>query len=305
MKKLLRPLLGLIAALALLSAVRPAFFAQALTGQALRLSAPATPTRAPALAQATRTPRPTVLRPTRRPTRTATVTAPPSSTPFRPDPPTATIFPSITALRVDIVLPSATNPPPAAPTLPAAARIEGLTGYGQSLPLSCESRSAVDWARYFGVEIGELEFFNRVPFSADPELGFVGSPYGAWGQIPPDAYGVHAEPVAQALRGYGLPARAVRNFSLTAALAEIAAGRPVVLWVTGHVEPGRGVDVVIDGQTRRVARYEHTVILIGYNDDSDILTFQDGARVYERPIPMFLQAWEPLEYMAVIFQPNE
>jgi uncharacterized protein YvpB len=167
-------------------------------------------------------------------------------------------------------------------------------GFGQSLPLSCEARSAVDWARFFGVEIGELEFFNRIPRSADPEFGFVGSPYGVWGQIPPEPYGVHAAPVAGLLREYGLPAEAVRGMPLNTALAEIAAGRPVVVWVTGHVEPGRGVEISINGETRRVARYEHTVILIGYDDNRDTVTFQDGANVYERPIELFLRAWEPL-----------
>jgi uncharacterized protein YvpB len=93
--------------------------------------------------------------------------------------------------------------------------------------------------------------------------------------------------------------------TINAALAEIAAGRPVVVWVTGHVEPGRGVEITINGETRRVARYEHTVILIGYDDNRDVVTFQDGAKVYERSIDVFLQAWEPLEYQAVIYSSSD
>jgi uncharacterized protein YvpB len=253
-----------------------------------------------ALVQATRTPRPTVIHPTRRATQTASLTPTATRTPFRPLPATATRRPSPTPVRP--------NPTPILPTtasaaaLPDSARIEGLIGFGQSLPLSCESRSAVDWARFFGAEIAELVFFNRLQRSADPEIGFVGSPYGVWGQIPPYDYGVHAEPVAQLLREYGLPAGAARHLALTEALAEIAAGRPVVVWVTGHVEPGRGVEITINEQVRRVARYEHTVILIGYDDNRDILTFQDGAKVYERSVAVFLQAWEPLENMAVVWE---
>lgn len=243
--------------------------------------------------QYTRTPRPAVIHPTRRPTRTPTVPITTSVTAFRTLPATAARQPT---------QPPAPPPVDYAAALPASAQVEGLIGYGQTLPLSCESRSAVDWARFFGVEIGEMAFFARLPASDDPETGFVGSVNGVWGQIPPSAYGVHAEPVAQLLREYGLPARAARNLPLTAALAEVAAGRPVVVWVTGHVEPGRGVAVTINEQVRRVARYEHTVILIGYDDHTDLLTFQDGAKVYDRPVEVFLRAWEPLENMAVVWE---
>jgi uncharacterized protein YvpB len=182
--------------------------------------------------------------------------------------------------------------------------VEGITGFAQYLPLSCEARSAVDWARYFGREIHESQFFERLPRSGDPELGFVGSPYGVWGQIPPDSYGVHAAPVAALLREYGLMAAARRNLSLESVLAEIAAGRPVIVWVTGHVEAGKGVEIQVDGQVRTVARYEHTVILIGY-DDSATLTFLDGAKVYHRPVDLFLAAWAPLENMAVMWGNGE
>src|SRR5262245_42302003 len=82
------------------------------------------------------------------------------------------------------------NTPPAAP--PDSAMIYDFTGHPQTLPLSCESRSAVDWAGYFGYAIGEREFLNDLPASFDPDLGFVGDVRGDWGQVPPYAYGVHA-----------------------------------------------------------------------------------------------------------------
>ncbi|NLG99359.1 MAG: C39 family peptidase [Chloroflexi bacterium] len=184
--------------------------------------------------------------------------------------------------------------------LPLSAEIDGIYGYSQQLPLSCESRSAADWARYFGIEIDELDFMNRLPQSSNPEEGFVGSPYGSWGQIPPGSYGVHAAPVAALLREYGAQAQAVKNLPFEDLLAEIASGRPVIVWVTGHVEPGEGVPYEIAGEVTTVARYEHTVIITGYDSQSVIVL--DGKDTYRRNIDTFLQSWGALENMAVLWQ---
>ncbi len=201
---------------------------------------------------------------------------------------------------------TATRTPQRTPTstptrlvLPRSAAIKDIYGYGQLLPLSCEARSASDWARHFGIKIRELEFMARLPKSKNPEEGFVGSPNGGWGQIPPDAYGVHAAPVATVLSSYGARAKAVRNLSFDLLRSEIAAGRPVIVWVTGHVEPGKGTGYKIDGKTITVARYEHTVIVTGY--DEKYVTILDGKTVYKRATNTFLQSWKALENMAIIW----
>jgi hypothetical protein len=67
-----------------------------------------------------------------------------------------------------------TTPTPTPVNLPDSARIFNISGKDQALPLDCESRSAVDWANYFGTDIGEFEFLNRLPTSDNPDLGFVG-----------------------------------------------------------------------------------------------------------------------------------
>ena len=185
-------------------------------------------------------------------------------------------------------------------TLPPEAKISNIYGYGQLLPLSCEARSAADWARYFKIEIREMDFMDRLPKSDDPEIGFVGSPFGSWGQIPPHPYGVHAGPVAAVLRSYGANALARRNLSWDALRSELASGRPVIVWVTGHVEPHQATQVVIGDVTRTVAPYEHTVILIGY--DSKSVTILDGKKIYKRPIEVFLASWAPLENMAITWE---
>jgi uncharacterized protein YvpB len=191
-------------------------------------------------------------------------------------------------------------PPTAAPASveEPKARLLKITGHSQTLPLSCEARSAADWAGYFGVAIEELDFFDRLPVSDNPETGFVGNVRSWWGQIPPNAYGVHAEPVAALLREYGLNALAVRGWSADEVKMEIANDRPLIAWVTGHVAPGKSVEyTTTDGQTVAVAPYEHTVIVIGYTVDQVMVL--DGRKRYWRSWKLFLESWAVLGNMAV------
>jgi len=223
------------------------------------------------------------------PTQTREATSTPSATPvYTREPAFPTPTPS----------PSPTSLPPT--PLPERYLIEDIKGHRQSMPLSCEARSAVDWAAYFGVEFDEESFFNGLPIHDNPEKGFVGDVYGSWGQIPPKDYGVHAGPVAQRLREYGLQAKHVRHMTLEELKAEIAAGKPVILWVVGHV--GRGTPVPYtgsDGEETIVAKYEHTVIAIGYTQTK--ITVLDGAREYQVYQGEFMKSWNVLENQAIIW----
>lgn len=200
--------------------------------------------------------------------------------------------------------------PPPTPDLPNRALISGVTGRSQALPLDCESRSAVDWAHYFGVNIDELEFFHRLPESKNPDEGFVGSVYGAWGQIPPAPYGVHAEPVADLLRQYGLPAYAHRPLSWDEVRAEIAQGNPVIAWIVG-THNQYGYDYVVNGipeyylpsenSLTIVARYEHTIIITGYTPTT--VTYLNGGGIYEKSLKQFLESWSALNNMVITTKP--
>lgn len=211
--------------------------------------------------------------------------------------PSPSASPWATATALPTLAPELFLPPAA--ELPATAQVGGIAGHGQSRPLSCEARSAADWAAFFGVAIGELEFLSQLPSSDDPDRGFVGDVYGAWGQVPPAAYGVHAGPVARLLQAYGLNADARRYTKWETVQAELAAGRPVIAWVVGHVEPGTSeIYTAGDGRATVVARFEHTVIVVGYS--SDTVTVVDGARRYERPLERFLESWGALRNMVVV-----
>jgi uncharacterized protein YvpB len=188
------------------------------------------------------------------------------------------------------------------PAPPKSAYITRVAGHAQALALSCESRSAADWAAAYGFHIDELDFLSSLPSSDDPDRGFVGDVNGAWGLVPPSAYGVHAGPVARLLSHYGVPAHFQLFMRFETLQAEVAGGRPVIVWVTGHVEAGAGrLYIASDGHHTVIAPFEHTVIVIGY--DPTTVTVLDGARRYSRTIEQFMASWQPLRYMAITAGP--
>ena len=239
---------------------------------------------------------------------------------------TSTEIGEITAVKTAALLPTASNTktPPRETTTPAATAspstvestpviteepefvrpsshlISPITGERQAYALSCESRAAVDWAAYYGFSILEAEFQFNLPFSDNPDLGFVGVTTGKWGQVPPYDYGVHAAPVAGLLREYGVPAFAVKGSDLETLKDSVARDHPVLTWVIGNVVGGVP-HIYTDSQGNQVtvAAYEHVVIVIGYNDETDTITYMNNGRYYETPSSVFDNSWSVLERMAI------
>lgn len=237
-----------------------------------------------------------------------TAPARPTRTPFQPHVPTLTPRPSLTPWPTHTLVPTKTPRPTRRPTRaptekpagpPEEASVSGVVGYAQISTLDCEARSAVDWAAFFGVDISEYDFLDALPSSDNPETGFVGNYWGAQGRLPPQSYGVHAPPVAALLRSYGLQAYDWKDLSWPDIQNEIAAGRPVIVWVVGNVFGNGSPEYYTagDGQTVTVVRFEHTVIVTGY--DSQTVTVVDGNMVYTRGIDTFLASWSVLGDMAI------
>lgn len=156
----------------------------------------------------------------------------------------------------------------------------------------------MDLAAFFGFPIDEMEFLSRLPLSDDPDRGYVGNYWDQRGQLPPASYGVHAAPVAALLREYGLPADARLGFTWDEIRTEIAKGRPVMVWVIANLDSTTPVLYKAqDGTTTMVARYEHTVLVTGYDPNS--VTIVDGNMVYQRPIERFLSSFAVLGNMVV------
>lgn len=185
--------------------------------------------------------------------------------------------------------------------IPNQAYISGVVGHAQQYTLSCESRSAADWAAYWGINIDETEFLNQLPRSDNPNEGFVGYPNDPWGNIPPASYGVHADPVAATLRAYGLDAHAGLGLSWDEVRAEVAAGRPVIVWVIGQIWAGTAREYETeDGQTVTVANNEHTMIVIGYDESRVHLVDALTGYTVTHSLENFLSSWSVLGNMAIV-----
>ena len=183
---------------------------------------------------------------------------------------------------------------------PAQAYVSGVVGHAQSYSLSCESRSAADLLQFWGKNISETKFLNTLPRSDNPDKGFVGDVNGPWGYTPPNPYGVHALPVAKVLRKFGMQASARYGLSFKELKEEIAAGRPVIVWVIGGVWSGTPlVYTAQNGDKVIVARYEHSMLAIGYDQNVIHLIDAGSGRTITHPISNFKNSWAVLGNMAV------
>ena len=211
-------------------------------------------------------------------------------------PSTSTPFPE----RTETSLPNNT-PTPTLVEIPESFYITDFSGTGQYFALGCEASAAVDWANYFGVTIYEYNFQHELPLSDNPDLGFVGDAKGPWGQVPPYAYGVHAAPVAELLRNYGLPAVGEKGLTLEQVKASLAQSKPVIAWVIGNMVGGIPYEYTDkEGNKTIVAAYEHVVILTGYSQEN--IRYLNNGRFYEVPVDVFMNSWGVLGNMAVLHE---
>ncbi len=196
---------------------------------------------------------------------------------------------------------SASSPTPTAFVVPDSFYITGIFGSRQYFALGCEASAAADWADFFDVLIYEYDFQHQLPLSDNPDLGFVGDAKGPWGQVPPYAYGVHAEPVAALLREYGLPAVGGKGFTLEQVHEKISQSKPIIAWVIGNMTGGVPAEYTDkEGNKTTVAAYEHVVILTGYDQDS--IRYMNNGKFYEVPNEVFLNSWGVLGNMAVMHE---
>gem|GEM_PF-3111307 len=190
--------------------------------------------------------------------------------------------------------------------LPVQVMLDKAVGKPQEHNLSCESRSASDLAQFWGFNIPESQFLSQLPRSDNPHKGFVGSPDDQRGGLPPNGYGVYAEPVAALLQAYGLPARAEYQRGLKWLREELAAGQPVIVWATYEfkdtpVQTYRSAD----GQDHKVVPFEHTFLVVGYTPtEFYVIDAYDGQRK-AFPVADFEKSWSLLDQMAVTMKnPN-
>lgn len=183
---------------------------------------------------------------------------------------------------------------------PPSARVDGVVGYPQQRNLSCESRSATDLAAYWGIEFTEGAFFRRLPKSDNPQRGFVGDVDMPAGSMPPAGYGVYAEPVAATLRSFGLDAEARHSMDVEDVKRELAAQRPVMVWATYDMRLSDAqVWVSSDGEASTVVQWQHTFVVVGYDETGLLLVDAYDGRTKKFPYETFSAAWDQLDRMAV------
>jgi uncharacterized protein YvpB len=188
----------------------------------------------------------------------------------------------------------------AAPNVPKDAFVSGVVGHRQVRPLSCEARSAVDLAAFWGLAVEEGVFLDTLPKSDNPHEGFVGDVDDPPGTLPPGGYGVYARPIAATLRRYGLDAHAHRWLGLAALKGELAAGHPVVIWATYRMlRPEVGSWVAADGSVSVIVQWEHTFIAVGYDEEGVYLIDAYDGQTHYYPTDLFVPAWMQLNEMAV------
>jgi uncharacterized protein YvpB len=177
--------------------------------------------------------------------------------------------------------------------------VSNFYSHPQLYNLDCEARAATDWATFFGATFPERNFLATMPYSDDPDKGFVGSIHGLGGQIPPGDYGIYAGPIADELNSYDVSATAIKGMSFEQLQQQIDKGHPVIVWIIYGMTVATPLEYTAasDGNTTIVAYNEHVVVVTGYSP-STVTVADDGAE-YVYGINRFMNSWSVLGYMAV------
>jgi uncharacterized protein YvpB len=183
---------------------------------------------------------------------------------------------------------------------PSRALIEDFPSVVQWYNLDCEYASAAAVTLYWGNLVSQRDFIREVPRSPNPHLGFRGDINAAFGGL--DDYGIYAEPLEPVLekRGY----EAVTFYGGVDRLkANVAAGNPVVAWIT----VGRYVERPVYRQTYNGATFklvpgEHTVVVYGYDDGGVYSMDVSDGGFYYTEWESFLRRWGYFDEMALVIR---
>jgi uncharacterized protein YvpB len=199
-------------------------------------------------------------------------------------------------------LPS-TTPAEAAPTAaPTSARIADFPSVTQWYSLDCEFAAAAAVTLFWGNLVSQRVFVNEVPYSPNPHLGFRGDIDGEGGGI--SDYGIYAEPLVPVLEARGYNATVFYG-GVSRLKANVAAGNPVVVWIT----VGKYVDRPIyhrtfDGDTFKLIPGEHTVVVYGYDEGGVRLMDVGDGGYYYTEWDSFLRRWGYFDEMALVITPK-
>ena len=189
-------------------------------------------------------------------------------------------------------------------TSPVSAAGEGhvlkdIPATPQAWALSCEYAATSAATAMYGTVVTQWRLRTDIGTDPNPHKGFRGDIMGTWGGT--TDYGVYAEPIAATLRRYGFAHSYVFYGGADNLRAEIAAGRPVVAWVTGTWKPSsRQVLRDASGDRYSLIPDEHAVTVYEYDGDGVWVMDPAGPDKYRVSWDRFLTAWDQLDDMALV-----
>ena len=148
-------------------------------------------------------------------------------------------------------------------------------------PTGCESVALTLLLRFHGVSVSVDDVISRlkkeplpyyegnVLYGGSPYVGFVGNPYVS------KSYGVYEQPIAEVASSYKGNVISKSGVPFSEVLSLISQGKPVMVWTSmGLAVPYISASWVYKptGETIRWKAQEHAVVIIGYNDNSVIIS---------------------------------
>ena len=208
------------------------------------------------------------------------------------------------SLIIPVITAGAPRPVEAAPVaLPSRAIIAHFPAVREIYNLSCEYAAASAITQFYGRRVTQGTFIREVPQAENPHLGFRGEIDAKWGGIA--NYGIYAEPLVPVLERHGYEAE-VFYASPTRLKAEIAAGHPVVVWMTGAARAGARIyKLDSTNMLYYLVPYEHAVVVYGY-DSARVYTMDVGdGKFWGYGWAKFMRTWDLFNDMALAIHPAE
>lgn len=155
-------------------------------------------------------------------------------------------------------------------------------------PTGCESVAITLLLRYYGVSVSpddviknlakeDLPYYeNNILYGGNPEVGFIGNPYSS------HSYGVYEKPIKNVANIFKGGIESKENFSFNNVLNLVQQNKPVVVWTSmGLAVPYISKSWIYKPTGEKISwkAQEHAVVVIGYSDNSVIISDPIGGQI--------------------------
>lgn len=152
----------------------------------------------------------------------------------------------------------------------------------------CESVAITLLLRYYGVSVSPDDviknlvkedlphYENSILYGGNPEIGFVGDPYSV------HSYGVYEKPIRNVASNFKSGIVSKVNFSFDNVLSLVKENKPVVVWTSMDLAvPYISKTWIYKPTGEKISwkAQEHAVVLIGYDDNSVIISDPIGGQI--------------------------